>query len=77
MPRYFFHVHDGYAAPDLVGTELPDICAAQAEAIRASGGMLRDMGRRFWDGTEWSMEVKDEAGRSLFTLRSSAEEHGT
>jgi hypothetical protein len=77
MPRYFFHVTDGYSAPDLVGTELPDISAAQTEAIRASASILRDEGDRFWDGTEWSMEVKDEMGRSLFTLRFSAEEHGT
>jgi len=77
MPRYFFHVTDGYSAPDLVGTELPDIYAAQAEAISAGASILRDEGDRFWDGTEWSMKVKDEMGRSLFTLRFSAEVHGT
>ncbi len=77
IPRYFFNVSDSHSAPDLIGTELPDIYAAQAEAIHASADMLREVGARFWDGTEWSMEVKDERGRSLFTLRFSAEEHGT
>jgi hypothetical protein len=75
MPRYFFHVTDGCSAPDLVGTELPDTYAAQVEAVRASGGMLRDVGGWFWDGPEWAMEVRDEMGRPLFTLHFSAEEH--
>jgi hypothetical protein len=77
LPRYFFNVIDGYAVPDLIGTELPDLYTAQAEAIRASSDMLREMGARFWNGTEWLMEVKDKTGRSLFTLRFSAVEHGT
>ena len=76
MPRYFFHIKDGHSAPDTTGTDLPDIYAAQSEAIRASGEMLREMGARFWNGSGWAMEVRDETGRLLFTLRFSAEEHG-
>jgi hypothetical protein len=33
------------------------------------------MGAKFWDGTEWTMEVTDEQGRILLTLRFSADEH--
>lgn len=77
MPRYFFHVTDGYATRDTEGTELPDIYTAQALAIRTSGEILRDMGARFWDGTEWKLEVTDEQGRVLFVLRFSAEERST
>ena len=77
MPRYFFHVTDGAYEPDEVGTELPDIYAAQAEAVRASAGMLRDVGSRFWNVAEWTMVVSDDAQRPLFTLRVSGEEHGT
>lgn len=62
MPRYFFHVTDGYSARDTEGTELPDIYAAQDQAIRTSGEILRDMGARFWDGTEWKLEVTAEQG---------------
>lgn len=75
MPRYFFHVIDGYSACDDEGTELPDIYAAQHLAIRTSGELLRDMGGEFWNGTEWKLEVTDEQGQTLFTLRFSAEEH--
>ena len=75
MPRYFFHVTDGYSARDTEGTELPDIYAAQDQAIRTSGEILRDMGGKFWDGTDWKLEVADEHGQVLFVLRFSAEEH--
>jgi hypothetical protein len=74
MPRYFFHVLDGYSTRDAEGTELPDIYAAQHLAIRTSGEMLRNMGARFWDGTEWKLNVTDEQGQVLFVLRFSAEE---
>jgi hypothetical protein len=74
VPRYFFDVHDGTDVRDLDGTELPDMYIAQAEAIRMSGEILREMGANFWDGTEWRLEVTDESGKVLFVLRFSAEE---
>ena len=77
MPRYFFHVTDHIVYRDQIGTIYPDIYAAQAAAIRASGERLQDLGSQFFDGTEWKMEVTDESGRNLFTLRFSVEEHGT
>ena len=74
MPRYFFNVHDGSSTIDNEGTELPDIFAAQEEAIHLSGELLREMGGKFWNGEEWSLDVTDETGRILFTLRFTAEE---
>jgi uncharacterized protein DUF6894 len=74
MPRYFFHVMDGYSARDTEGTELPDIYAAQDQAIRTSGEILRDMGAEFWNGTEWTLEVTDESDQILFVIRFSADE---
>jgi len=74
MPRYFFHVIDGTAVRDEDGTELASIYVAQAEAIRLSGEILRDMGARFWDGTKWRVEVADEQDQVLFVLHFSAEE---
>jgi hypothetical protein len=74
LPRYFFHVLDGYTARDTDGTELRDIYAAQEQAIHMSGEILRDMGGKLWDGTEWKLEAADEHGQSLFVLRFSAEE---
>ncbi len=74
MPRYFFHVIDGTSARDEDGTELASIYVAQAEAIRLSGEILRDMGARFWDGTQWRLEVADEQDQVLFVQHFSAEE---
>jgi hypothetical protein len=74
VPRYFFNVQDGHSAPDLEGIELPDVYTAQAQAIRMSGEILRDMGAKFWNGTEWTMEVADAWGHALFVLRFSADE---
>ncbi|WP_375457758.1 DUF6894 family protein [uncultured Enterovirga sp.] len=75
MPRYFFNVTDGRSFVDPNGTELPDVYAAQARAIQTSGDMLRDMAGKFWTGESWKMEVHDQAGRELFTLTFSAQEH--
>ena len=76
MPKFFFNIRDGYSYKDDTGIELPDIYAAQKEAIRYSGEVLREMGAKFWDETEWKLEVTDEGGRILFSLRFSAQEYG-
>jgi Domain of unknown function (DUF6894) len=73
MPRYFFNVDDGFSTKDAEGTDLPDIFAAQEEAIRLSGELLREIGGEFWNGTEWSLTVTYETGRVLFILRFSAD----
>jgi hypothetical protein len=61
VPRFFFNVHDGLDRPDEEGTELRDREAVRPEALRAAGEMLRDIAETF-NGDEWRMEVKDEAG---------------
>lgn len=72
MPRYFFHVRDSGEFIDDVGIELAGPDEARAEAVRAAGEMLRDLGGRFWDGSEWRMWVTDEIGGTLCTLRFTA-----
>lgn len=74
MPRYFFNIYDGEPEPDLEGTECSDIYVAQAEAVRMSGEIMRDLGARFWNGGNWRLEVTDEGGRKLFIVYFSAEE---
>lgn len=77
MPRYFFHVADGRDIPDTEGTSLAGPDEARAQALRTAGEILREEGMTFWRGAEWRMEVTDEARRRVFTLRFSADEHGT
>ena len=68
MPRYFFHVHDGADLADLRGTTLDDDHAAQVEAVRFSGDLLRNGAESFWSEKEWSMRVTDEEDLTLFEL---------
>jgi len=78
MPRYYFHLEDGQVLLDDTGSELGDVAAAQNEALRASGDLLRG-GRataHFWNGTPWRMWVTDKPdgeGKTFFTLRFSGE----
>ena len=74
MPRYFFNLQDGRSRPDREGTELADIGTARAEAVRLSGEVLRDTGAKYWDHPDWRLDVLDERGRTLFSLRFVADE---
>lgn len=74
MPRYFFNVRDGVQLPDTTGTTLPDIEAARTAAVRASGEAIRELGAKFWEFEgEWQMEVTDEDGNTVVTLRFSSQ----
>jgi hypothetical protein len=68
MPRYHFHVKDGKDYQDLQGTVLPDLAAARAEALRFTGALLGEAQNQFWEGTDWTMNVTDEMGLTLFNL---------
>jgi len=58
--------------PDDTGAELASLDAARREAVVFAGGLLADLGGRFWDSGEWALSVRDETGRVLFTLTFSA-----
>ncbi|WP_128291273.1 DUF6894 family protein [Afifella aestuarii] len=74
MPRYFFNVYPDSAELDREGTEITDTHTAQAEAVRMAGEIMRDMGRQFWTGDEWRLEVIDAEGNRIFVVRFSARE---
>jgi hypothetical protein len=76
MPRYFFQVIDGREIIDKVGTMLPGLSEARAQAIRTAGAILRDEGDEFWNGTEWQMNVTDARGQPVLKLRFSADAEG-
>ena len=74
MPKYFFVFRNGNCISDHSdGIEFPDLAAVQIEAIKSTGEMLRDLGPKFEVGSEWRMEVADEASKPLFVLRVIAE----
>ena len=77
MPRYFFHVQDGRDFSDTEGSELPDVQTAKMEAIRSSGELLRGNkgSSEFWSGKDWTLNVTDDKGGRVLTLRFSGELH--
>ena len=68
MPRFHFHVHDGYSELDTEGTELPDAQAARLEAIRIAGDILKHDAHRIALGEDWRIEVTDATGLILFQM---------
>ena len=79
MPRYYFHLENGELLLDDAGVELRDIAAAQSEALRAGGEIIKSGPRvtaTLWNGVPWRMWVTDKPngeGTTFFTLRLSAE----
>ena len=68
MPHYFFHHADGKRDYDREGVELPNDQAAQLEAIRYAGSVLKDDPAAIWDHGAWRVEVTDCRRSLLFTV---------
>ena len=66
--RYFFHVMNGEALIDEVGSNHPDLDAMRHEAIVSAGQML-STGDQEWAGEAWQMIVADEAGTIVFGVK--------
>ncbi len=76
MPKYFFMVrHGDQTSHQSDGIEFPDMGAVQLEATKSAGEILRDLSHPIEAGSEWRMEVVDEARKPLFSLRVIAELH--
>ena len=73
MRRYHFNIRDGSYQPDIDGTVLPTLGHARREAVRTAGQVLMIQPNTFWTGTEWFVEVTDDAGRLLFRVKFQAE----
>jgi hypothetical protein len=74
MPRYFLNIHDGKDCQDLEGVELAGVAEARDQAIVAAGEVLKH-NDTVWNGSDWMMNVTDETGSAVFTLRFSADDH--
>lgn len=73
MPRYFFHLSHRASRPDTEGSELPDLQAARAAAVRLCGEIIQEIDGSFWDAPLWQLRVTDQDQQTLFTLTFSAE----
>jgi hypothetical protein len=68
MARYFFTVEDGQARTDAEGTELPNLQAAQHDAVQILSDVLRNNAEAFWGAPTFGVVVRDGTGSILFTL---------
>lgn len=73
VPLLFHVTHLDPRVYDTEGVDLADRAAAWAEATRACGEMIKDMDGGLPLGSEWKMEVADEAG-PIFEFRFGARE---
>ena len=65
MPRYFFHIRDGFDLDeDDEGVELPDIEAARAEALAT----VEELRNELRDAGNIELEIADESGRRLLSV---------
>jgi hypothetical protein len=71
MPMFYFDIDAEQRDKD--GVELRDLNQARAEAIRAAGEILRDIGGRL-AGNAWGMRVRDARGRIVLNVRFSLTE---
>jgi hypothetical protein len=75
VPRYFFNIKHGKDITDTEGTELAGVAEARDQALTTAGEMIKHQDHTVWNGSEWRMNVTDEAGRPVFTLRFAADDH--
>ena len=68
MPRYYFHVHDGFHLLDLEGMEYRDLAEARTRALIVASDVLRRKSRDLWDGGSWSVAIADARGKKLCEL---------
>ncbi len=69
MPRYFFHIHENRPTRDVDGVTLASDDEARSQAVITAGEMLKEKGDAFWTSGEWRMDVADEAGVVVCSLR--------
>lgn len=68
MPRFYFHIRDGRDLLDADGIDLVNEAAAQVEAVRLAGEVLKDEAAHVIQTSAWSLDVADEMGRVVCEL---------
>jgi hypothetical protein len=70
VPRFHFKTaHGTESHDDPEGMELKDLRAAWKEATRATGEILKLIDGSLEPEREWRMDVTNDAGEALFSLR--------
>jgi hypothetical protein len=74
MPTFCFHVSHSHAAES---TALQEVCESSEDAWRSAAALCADLARdvvgKLTPDSEWRVDVSDEIGTALFSLRLVAE----
>ena len=69
MPRYFFDLHNDIDAPDREGRDLPDLRAAQLQALKEArtmiGASVLEHGKI---DLQHFIRVRDERGKAVYLV---------
>lgn len=68
MPRFYFHTEDGACYPDQDGSDLPDLKAASATAIKVLAAHLQKKPHDLWRHDCLHLHLSDHRGMNLLTL---------
>jgi hypothetical protein len=73
MSRYVFKIRQGEHSKPSITSDCPDDASAQREAAGMFADMARDIADFLQLGSNWQIEVVDEAGETFFRLSVLAE----
>ena len=73
MPHYSFTISRGGRFQPSTVSDLADDDAAEREAAGMFADVARDIAKDLQSTPEWQLEVSDDAGRSIFKIRVTAE----
>jgi hypothetical protein len=73
--RSFVVRHGDHISHHSDGIDLPDMGAVLAEVTKSTGEPLRELKSPIEVGSEWRMEVANEARKPVFSLRVIDESH--
>ena len=73
MPLYSFIISSGDQPQSNSTADCPDAAAAKKEAAGMFADMARDVSERLQSCPDWQIEVVDDAGRLIFSIKIKAE----
>jgi len=68
VPRYFFNVYDDVIAEDEEGVELPNLAAANLQALRGARDLISEQVKHGYMVLSHWIEVIDEHGEKVLTV---------
>jgi hypothetical protein len=68
VPRFFFNVYDDVIAEDEEGVELPNLAAANLQALRGARDLISEQVKHGYMVLSHWIEVFDEHGEKVLTV---------